>query len=98
MHDERTLTRLMRAVDVTEDVEIDCTTCLERVPAYVDRELAGADVAREMPELHLHLALCRDCAEEHEALRDLAALDASGGLPDSATLLRELQGPRHEER
>lgn len=98
MHDERALAHLMRAVDVTQDVEIDCTTCLERVPAYVDRELAGADVAREMPELHLHLALCRDCAEEHEALRDLAALDASGSLPDTATLLRELQVQRHEER
>jgi len=29
-----------------------------------------------------------DCAEEHEALCDLAALDAASGLPDKATLLR----------
>src|SRR6185312_2734286 len=98
MHDDRALRRLLRAVDATQDVEIDCTTCLERVPAYVDRELAGADVAREMPELHLHLALCHDCSEEHEALRDLAMLDSSGGLTETATLLRELQGPPHEER
>lgn len=91
MHDERTLTRLMRAIDVTQDVEIDCTTCLERVATYVDRELAGADVAQEMPDLHLHLALCHDCSEEHAALRDIAALDASGGLPDKAALLRQLE-------
>lgn len=91
MHDDRTLTRLLRAVEVTQDVEIDCTTCLNQVARYVDRELASADVAREMPELHLHLALCHDCAEEHAALRDLAALDAAGDLPDKATLLRQLQ-------
>ncbi len=82
--------RLLRAVAVTQDAEIDCTTCLEEVPAYVDRELVGEDVEREMPDLHLHLALCGDCFEEYAALRELAALDASGGLPDRSVLLRQL--------
>lgn len=61
MQDDRTLRRLLRAIALTQDREIDCTTCLAGVPAYVERELAGADVARERPELHLHLALCGDC-------------------------------------
>lgn len=91
MHEDRPLTRLMHAVDATQDVEIDCTTCLEQVASYVDRELAGVDVAREMQDLHLHLALCRDCSEEYAALRDLAALDAADALPDKATLLRQLE-------
>lgn len=90
MQEDRALRRLLRLVELTAETEIDCTTCLERVPAYVDRELAGAEVAREMPDLQRHLALCRDCHEEYEALRDLAQLDAGDGLPDRATLLERL--------
>jgi hypothetical protein len=90
MQGDPKLQRLLRAVAVTQDAEIDCTTCLEEVPAYVDRELAGADAAREMPDLHLHLALCGDCFEEYVALRDLAALDMSSGLPDRSVLLSQL--------
>ena len=92
MQEERAFGRLLRAIDLTADSEIDCSTCLDEVPAYVDRELAGADVAREMPDLHRHLALCGDCHEEYEALRDLVQLDAGGGLPDRATLLDRLDG------
>jgi hypothetical protein len=82
--------RLVRNVEITQDEEIDCTACLERVPVYVDHELADVDVATEMPEMHLHLALCGDCYEEYEALRDLAKLELSGDLPDRVTLLEEL--------
>ena len=81
MQEDRAFRRLLRLLELTEDAEIDCTTCLKRVPVYVDRELAGANVAQQMPDLHLHLALCGDCFEEYEALRDLALLDSSGGLP-----------------
>ena len=80
MQEDRAFRRLLRLIALTEDAEIDCTTCLKRVPVYVDRELAGVNVAQEMPDLHLHLALCGDCFEEYEALRDLALLDSSGGL------------------
>jgi hypothetical protein len=90
MHDDQKSMRLMRAVRLTEEAEIDCTACLDQVAAYVDRERAGADVAAEMPDLHLHLALCGDCFEEYEALRDLAALDAAG-LPEKAALLAQLK-------
>ncbi|MGH2343886.1 MAG: hypothetical protein ACRDG4_01580 [Chloroflexota bacterium] len=88
--DDIAFQRLLGNIEITRDHEIDCTVCLERVPIYVDRELAAANVAREMPEMHLHLALCGDCFEEYEALRDLAMLDLSGNLPDRATLLSQL--------
>jgi hypothetical protein len=97
MDEDRAFRRLVRSVELTEDEEIDCTTCLEQVPVYVDRELAGADVAKELPDLHLHLALCGDCFEEYEALRDLVELDVSGNLPDTTTLLEQLDR-RHEAR
>ena len=82
MQEDRALRRLLRLIELTAETEIDCTMCLERVPVYVDRELAGADVAREMADLHRHLAICGDCREEYEALRDLVQLDAGSGLPD----------------
>jgi len=93
-HDDRPLTELVRGVYLTPDVEIDCSTCLDQVAAYVDTELSGQDAAREMPDLHRHLALCGDCREEYEALRDLAALEAAGGLPDRSTLLNQLDAGR----
>src|ERR671937_1065361 len=88
--------RLLRAIHLTQDVEIDCTTCLDRVPVYVERVLSGVDAAQDMPDVHVHLALCQDCHEEYEALRDLAALEASGGLPETAGLLHQLSHRRTE--
>jgi hypothetical protein len=85
------LRRLLRNVELTQEEEIDCTTCLEQVPVYVDREVAGADVAAEMPAVHLHVVQCADCFEEYVALRDLVELASSGGLPDTATLLEQLE-------
>lgn len=88
---DATLWRLLHAVELTGEEEIDCTTCLALVPGYVDRELAGADAARQMPELARHLALCGDCREEYEAVRDLAALDGGPGLPSRSVLLGRLE-------
>ena len=47
MNEDRKLRRLVRDIYRTPEVEIDCTTCLDHVATYVDRELSGADVARE---------------------------------------------------
>jgi hypothetical protein len=92
VQEDRAYRRLVRSVALTQDEEIDCTTCLEQVPAYVERDLAGSSAAEEMPALHVHLMQCGDCFEEYQVLRDLVELDASSGLPDAATLLRQLEG------
>ncbi len=91
MQDETKLKGLIRALALTEEREIDCSTCLDLVPAYIERELSGADAPAEMPALRQHLAVCRDCLEEYEALRDLARLEREGGLPDRDALLRSLE-------
>ena len=95
MREDRQRARLLWAIQLTQNVEIDCTTCLDRVPVYVERVLAGADAAQDMANVYLHLALCQDCQEEYEALRDVAELNVSGGLPAKSSLLRQLQ---HEPR
>jgi hypothetical protein len=96
MREDRQRARLLRAIQLTQDVEIACTACLDRVPVYVEKVLSGADAAQDMPDMDVHLALCQDCHEEYEALRDLAALDAAGGLPEKASLLQQLQQERRE--
>lgn len=96
MDEDSRLTHLVRAIYQTPDVEIDCSTCLDHVATYVDQELAGADVARAMADLHQHLALCGDCREEYEALRDLVALDSTEGLPARSALLRTLEQARQQ--
>jgi hypothetical protein len=83
---------LLRATSRTEDVEIDCSTCLDLMPAYVDHEVSGADAAPRTPALRQHLALCRDCFEEYEALVDLVERDVGDGLPSRSALLRQLAG------
>jgi hypothetical protein len=90
--EDRVFRRFLRNVEFTQEDEIDCSTCLEQVAMYVDQEHDGANVAEKMPELHLHLVQCGDCYEEYEALRDLVELDLSSGLPDKATLLKQLEG------
>lgn len=88
--EDKRLEQILKALALTRDIEIDCTTCLDLVPAYVDREVAGEDVAQEMPVVHQHLAVCRDCFEEYEAVSDLARQEAETGLPEASVLLRQL--------
>src|SRR5919197_1149252 len=96
MREGRQRARLLQAIQLTQNVEIDCTTCLDRVPVYVESVLSGADAAQDMPDVHVHLALCQDCHEEYEALRDVAERDASGGLPETSSLLQQLRHGRTE--
>ena len=96
MREDRQRARLLRAIQLTQNVEIDCTTCLDRVPVYVEKVLSGTDATQDMPDVYLHLALCQDCHEEYEALHDVAELDASGGLPEKSSLLQQLQHERRE--
>ena len=51
--------------------EVSCERCFELLDEYVEREVAGGDVAREMPGLRAHLDGCPACREDHESLREL---------------------------
>jgi hypothetical protein len=41
MRDDHRRVRLLRAIHLTQDVEIDCTACLDRVPVYVPKSCAN---------------------------------------------------------
>ena len=52
--------------------DIGCEACFDLLDEYVDLELAGADADARIPGMREHLVGCPACAEEHEALRELA--------------------------
>jgi len=69
--------RILRSVYGTQDDEILCSECFDRLSDYVDLEIAGTDAPEQMPRLKQHLNQCRVCREEHETLLDLAREQAA---------------------
>ena len=51
--------------------ELSCDDCFAQLDRYVELELAGVDVAAEMPRLQAHLRGCEACRQEHDDLLDL---------------------------
>ncbi len=66
----------------TTETELDCDQLQALLPAYVDLEIAGAHPADRFPLVPAHCAQCPDCAEEYQALRQVARLDAQHRLPE----------------
>ncbi len=48
--------------------EVTCEECFERLDAFVELELAGADAERAVPGMGAHLEGCPACREDHESL------------------------------
>ena len=68
------LKAMARGIVTTRDEEMNCAECYAELDRFVELNLAGKDAAAAMPLVQEHLARCRDCREEFEAL--LAALRA----------------------
>lgn len=68
------LRHLVRAILSARPDELSCDECLDEVDRFVELTLAGQDAATAMPLVEDHLARCRECREEFEAL--LTALRA----------------------
>lgn len=88
--DREEVERLIYRILATEDEEIDCQQLSELIARYVDLEVAGADALRLLPLVYQHLEQCDACAELHDVLYELAALEARGELPDAGRLLDEI--------
>lgn len=75
----------------TQEQEISCSECFDRVAHFVEVELSGKDAPAQMPEVRQHLDQCPACREEYETLRDLQRLENEGGAlssDDYADLIR----------
>jgi hypothetical protein len=66
--DPDVLKRMARNILTTRPDEIGCDECLEQLDRFVDLTLAGKEADEAMPLVQHHLAHCRDCHEEFEAL------------------------------
>lgn len=96
MATDNAVRRLLSAIYLTSDEEIDCSACLDLVPVYIDRDLAPVETAADLSSLRQHLELCLDCFEEYEVLKDLAEQEQHGDLPDLADLLTDLKHKRQQ--
>ncbi len=98
--------RWLQQVYQTEEKEISCSDCFDRLSQYVDLVNAAGilaepmpclkpdqkpcPVCRELPCLRQHLQQCRVCREEFEVLRDLARLEAEGRAASIEDLRKSL--------
>ena len=92
--DQAKLERWLQHLGETEDAEFSCDDYFDLIAQYVDREVAGENVAETMPELKRLLDRCRNqcraCYEEYVVLLDLARLEAAGHAPSGDALRRTL--------
>lgn len=62
--------KMMEAVKMTREHELDCGHCYDEIDQFVELELSGKNAAEVMPLVQEHLDLCRACREEYQALLD----------------------------
>jgi hypothetical protein len=60
--------QMVRNILTTRPDEIGCDECLGQLDRFVEMELVGKNAAQALPLVQDHLARCRDCHEEFEAL------------------------------
>ncbi len=73
--DRETLKEMVHGVVHTQPHEIGCDECFDEVDRFAEAMLVGKDLDRALELVQDHLARCRFCREEFEALMD--ALRAS---------------------
>ena len=73
--------RWLQNIHKTQDEEISCSECFDRVSHFVEVELSGEDAAGKMPQVKQHLDQCPACQAEYETLRDLQHLENNNELP-----------------
>jgi hypothetical protein len=89
--------RLAQAVLAQPD-DAACDACLDRLEAYVDDQLSGAEYAANWPEVALHLDSCVACAEAYGLLfeqrqSEIALEPAEIPTPDLSFLQPNAAGP-----
>ena len=62
--------KMMEAVKMTREHELDCGHCYDEIDQFVELELSGKNAADAMPLVQAHLDICVACREEYQALLD----------------------------
>ena len=83
----------------TSEKEMNCDQFQASLPALVDFEIAGGAGQDVFAAARAHLQQCADCAEEYEALREVARLEMQSRLPTVEESLRKFESvPEVEQR
>lgn len=76
--------KLHKLIDciVTAHLEdhMDCESCGSQIECLAERVAMGANLHELLPEVETHLACCRDCFEEFEALVAILRAENSGEI------------------
>lgn len=51
-----------------EGPELGCDECFERLDAYVELEVAGAEADAHIPGMRAHLQGCQACRDDHDSM------------------------------
>jgi hypothetical protein len=78
--------RWLQNIHNTENDEISCSECFDKVSHFVEVELSGEDAAAKMPQVKQHLGQCPACNVEYETLRDLQYLENNNESPSLGDL------------
>lgn len=75
------IAQLVKLIGQTEDYELNCEQCLALVAEFAESQLSGKSVPAGLQAVEQHLAICSECREEYEALRQ--TLDSLRGESDA---------------
>jgi hypothetical protein len=70
--------KMLEMLAMTSDQEISCDDVHDLIDQFTEMVSTDQDAAQLMPLVQLHLELCPDCREEHEALLQALAFDRQG--------------------
>jgi len=73
--DETKFTQWINKILTTEEDEISCSDCFDRVSEYVETEAAGAEMDDALQQVKQHIHQCQVCFDEYELLRDLIQVE-----------------------
>ena len=68
-----------------QDDQLDCETCNNQLECLAEEVAGGANLHDLWPQVEAHLACCKDCAEEFQALLCILKAEQSGSIA-SATV------------
>jgi len=79
---ETEIDKLLKLVASSQEDQLDCDGCLERIAEFADANLANRTVPEAADIVATHLQSCKCCADEYHALLEgLRALEGKTDKP-----------------
>jgi hypothetical protein len=77
---QKDFARLIDTIFAVKGEEMICSEYFDKLPRYVDLEVAGEDAAALMPGVKHHMHQCPECEEVYLALLKLVKENSSASL------------------